>query len=52
MKLLKYWVYGTLFLVFDFIFEVALHFSDNWEACQKLYAKGAYFCYKAEQNRP
>ena len=52
MKLLKYWVYGTLFLVFDLLFHVALHISDNWESCQKLYSTGEYYLLRAEEHRP
>lgn len=52
VKLAKYWYYGTLFLVFSFLFDIALHFSDNWETCQKLFAKGEYYLLKAEEHRP
>lgn len=52
MNTLRYWYYGTLFLVFGYLFDLALHFSDNWEACQKLYSKGEYYMFKAEEYRP
>lgn len=52
MNTLKYWYYGTLFLIFDSLFHTALHFSDNWESCQKLFTTGEYYLAKAEANRP
>lgn len=52
MKTLKYWYYGTMFLIFDFLFEAALYVSDNWEACQNLFTTGEHYLAKAEANRP
>lgn len=52
MKTLRYWYYGTMFLVLDSAWHTALHFSDNWEACQKLYSAGEHYLAKAEANRP
>lgn len=52
VKLIKYWYYGTLFLIFDFSFRIALYLSDNWGACQRLYSTGEYYLAKAKANRP
>lgn len=52
MKTLKYWWYGTLFLVIEFVFRLSLDWANGYETIDKLAETANRYWQKAEENRP
>lgn len=52
MKTIKYYFYGTLFLVFEFMFRVTLNWTSDWQKVMDAHATADYFLRKSEENRP
>jgi hypothetical protein len=52
VKTIKYWYYGTLFLVCEFVFRVTLSWSNDWERVLDAHETTVKFLLKAEENRP
>lgn len=52
MKTLKYWYYGTLFLIFQFFFYLTLNWSNDWEKVVEANEEAFHYFRKMEAYRP
>lgn len=51
MKTLKFWYYGTLFLVFNFLFRLSLNWANNYETVMELAETSNHYYVKMEDSR-
>lgn len=52
MKTLKYWYYGTLFVIFEFFFRMTLNWSNDWQKVMEAHEEASYYSRKMEAHQP
>jgi hypothetical protein len=48
----KYWYYGTLFVITEFLFRVTLNWSNDWQRVMDAHATAAKYFVKMEEHQP
>lgn len=51
MKTLKYWYYGVLFVITEFLFRVTLNWSNDWEKVMEAHETASKYFLKMEEHQ-